>query len=118
LPGLLLWARRSGDIRSTAARLADCGPAVSSSRAAARRAAAGCGQLHVVSRRRKLNKDLLFVCGAVSRVFSRLNFVAKIISVLLVGRQEGHPVCIKKLSGGVLAWLSVWSEVQTCIRPS
>jgi len=33
---------------------------------------------------------------------------------LLVGRQEGHPVC-KKLSGGVLARLSVWSEVQTCI---
>ena len=25
---------------------------------------------------------------------------------LLVGRQEGHPVC-KKLSGGLLAWLSV-----------
>jgi len=36
---------------------------------------------------------------------------------LLVGRQEGHPAC-KKLSGGVLAWLSVWSEVQTCIYPS
>ena len=35
---------------------------------------------------------------------------------LLVGRQEGHPAC-KKLSGGVLAWLSVWSEVQTCIWP-
>jgi len=33
---------------------------------------------------------------------------------LLVGRQEGHPAC-KILSGGVLAWLSVWSEVQTCI---
>jgi len=33
---------------------------------------------------------------------------------LLVGRQEGHPAC-KKLSGGVLAWLSDWSEVQTCI---
>jgi len=30
---------------------------------------------------------------------------------LLVGQQEGHPAC-KKLSGGVLAWLSVWSEVQ------
>jgi len=30
---------------------------------------------------------------------------------LLVGRQEGHPAC-KKLSGEVLAWLSVWSEVQ------
>jgi len=36
---------------------------------------------------------------------------------LLVGRQEGHLVC-KKLSGGMLAWLSVWNEVQTCIWPS
>jgi len=36
---------------------------------------------------------------------------------LLVGPQEGHLAC-KKLSGGVLAWLFVWSEVQTCIRPS
>ena len=36
---------------------------------------------------------------------------------LLVGWQEGHPAC-KKLSGGVLAWLSDWSEVQTCIWPS
>jgi len=36
---------------------------------------------------------------------------------LLVGWQEGHPAC-KKLSGGVLAWLSDWSEVQTCILPS
>jgi len=33
---------------------------------------------------------------------------------LLVGWQEGHPAC-KKLSGGVLAWLFVWSEVQICI---
>ena len=36
---------------------------------------------------------------------------------LLVGRQEGHPAC-KKLSCEVLAWLSVWSEVQTCICPA
>ena len=36
---------------------------------------------------------------------------------LLVGWQEGHPAC-KKLSGGVLAWISIWSEVQTCISPS
>jgi len=36
---------------------------------------------------------------------------------LLVGWQEGHPAC-KKLSDGVLAWLSVWCEVQTCILPS
>ena len=37
--------------------------------------------------------------------------------MLLVGQQEGHPAC-KKLSGGMLAWLSVWSEVQACIQPS
>jgi len=37
--------------------------------------------------------------------------------MLLVGRQKGQPAC-KKLSGGVLAWLSDWSEVQTCIWPS
>ena len=37
--------------------------------------------------------------------------------MLLVGRQEGHPAC-KKLSGEVLAWLSVWIKVQTCIWPS
>jgi len=36
---------------------------------------------------------------------------------LLVGRQEGHPAC-KKLSGGVLALLFVWSDVQICIWPS
>jgi len=35
---------------------------------------------------------------------------------LLVGQHDGHPAC-KKLTGGVLAWLSVWSKVQTCIRP-
>jgi len=36
---------------------------------------------------------------------------------LLVGRQEGHPAC-KTLSGVVLAWLSVWGEMQICIWPS
>jgi len=35
---------------------------------------------------------------------------------LLVGWQEGHPAC-KKLSSGMLVWLSVWSEMQTCIWP-
>jgi len=34
---------------------------------------------------------------------------------LLVGRQEGHPACKKHKSGGLLVWLSVWSEVQTYI---
>ena len=36
--------------------------------------------------------------------------------MLLVGHQEGHLAC-KKLSGGVLVWLSVCSKVQTCIWP-
>ena len=52
-------------------------------------------------------------------------FAAKIIndpvpSVLwccLVGWQEGHPAC-KKTEWLSVAWLSVWSEVQTCIWPS
>jgi len=30
---------------------------------------------------------------------------------LWVGHQEEHPAC-KKLTDGVLVWLSVWSEVQ------
>jgi len=37
---------------------------------------------------------------------------------LLVGRQEGHPACKKHKSGGVLAWLSVWSEVQVAHGPA
>jgi len=36
---------------------------------------------------------------------------------LLVGRQEGHLACKKNLSSEVLVWLSVWSEVQTCLSP-
>jgi len=50
----------------------------------------------------------------------RLSYVTDVAFsalMLLVERQEGHPAC-KKLSGGVLAWLSVWSEVQTCTQPS
>jgi len=30
--------------------------------------------------------------------------------MLLVGRQEGHPAC-KKVSGVVLVWLVIWSDV-------
>ena len=52
--------------------------------------------------------------GGISSAVSNFAFSAL---TLLVGRQEEHPAC-KKLSGGVLAWLSVCSEVQTCIWPS
>jgi len=43
--------------------------------------------------------------------------IAKICECVKELWQEGHPAC-KKLSSGVLAWLSVWSEVKTCIWPS
>jgi len=45
-------------------------------------------------------KDIKLVEGVQHCAFSALT--------LLVERQEGHPAC-KKLSGGVLAWLSVFS---------
>ena len=53
--------------------------------------------------------DLVFSSFCISFAFSPF--------MLLVGHQEEHPAC-KKLSGGVLVWLSVWIEVQTCIWPS
>jgi len=37
--------------------------------------------------------------------------------MLLVGQQEGHPAW-KKLSGGMLAWLFFWGEMQICICPA
>jgi len=49
--------------------------------------------------------SFLFIAVPIYIAFSALT--------LLVGWQEGHPAC-KKLSGAVLEWLSVWSEVQTC----
>ena len=52
---------------------------------------------------------MCYVTGYTRYAFSAL--------MVLVGRQEGHPAG-KKLSVLVLAWLSAWSEVQTCIWPS
>jgi len=60
--------------------------------------------LKVAGKEGLLNRNILYTSA-----FSALT--------LLVGRQEGHLAC-KKLSDGVLVWLSVWSEVQTCIWPS
>jgi len=62
------------------------------------------------AQRLNISKERLFSnCDLMSYAFSALT--------LLVGRQLGHPAC-KKLSGGVLTWLSVWSKVQICIQPS
>jgi len=57
---------------------------------------------------------LTYLSNNIDRQYAAFAFSAL---TLLVGRQEGHLAC-KKLSGGVLAWLSVWSEVQACIWPS
>jgi len=59
-------------------------------------------------------------CQVDSEIFIFTDYtylLPSMLLTLLVGRQEGHPVW-KKLSGGVLAWLSVWSEEQTCMLPS
>jgi len=58
-------------------------------------------------------KSLSFVAVALRFSLSSFLYDAFSALTLLVGRQEGHLAC-KKQSGGVLAWLSVWSEVQTC----
>jgi len=55
------------------------------------------------------------VAGSCSVCVRRRMFCCALM--LLVGWQEGHPAC-KKLSGGVLVWSSLWSDVQTCIWPS
>jgi len=66
-----------------------------------------------------LKTEEKLLLGSVHKDYCMLQLCCTAFSALtlLVGRQEGHPAC-KKPSGGVLAWLSVWSEVQTCIWPS
>jgi len=55
--------------------------------------------------------------GAWQEVFTDWLVITFIAVTLLAGQQEGYPAC-KRLSGGVLAWLSLWREMQTCIWPS
>jgi len=49
-----------------------------------------------------------YVCSIVDNSICCNSVFAFSALMLLVGRQEGHPAC-EKLSGGVLAWLPVWS---------
>ena len=72
-----------------------------------------CPGLHGWASTRKVKRACVRVCVC---VFVSEKFAFSALT-LLVGQQEVHPVC-KKPSSGVLAWLSVWSEVQTCIWPS
>ena len=59
---------------------------------------------------------------ALFSMFSLFNFSSIFPGALqcfdAVGWAAGRASGLQKLSGGVLAWLSVWSEVQTCICPS
>jgi len=57
---------------------------------------------------------VVVVISCFNSVFVKVAFSAL---TLLVGRHEGHPAC-KKLSGGLVAWLFVWSDVHICIWPS
>ena len=66
----------------------------------------GCPGSKAVKRSLLLNKTVKLTLIKLHFAFSALT--------LLVGWQERHPAC-KTLSGGALAWLSVWSEVQTGI---
>jgi len=70
-----------------------------------------------ISQKHRLKRHKIF-CACYRRLWLRppITYTYSVLSVylafsaltLLVGRQEGHPAC-KKLSGEVLAWLSVWS---------
>ena len=69
----------------------------------------------------KLHNELLLLLLPVTVKLNFFSWLGRSVpSVLwrcwLGGRNGIRPV--KKLSGGVLAWLSVWSDVQTCIWPS
>jgi len=61
--------------------------------------------------------ERVYACSVIDYICLQCFAFAFSALTLLVGWQEGHPAC-NKLSGGVLALLSVWSEVQTCTRAS
>ena len=97
-----------------------------------------CGQRHVDSWHIRLNTDLLknnttrfflrHSVGSVRWQFFLLCvpyhltsvfwclFLPSVLWRCWLGGRKGIRL-VKKLSGGVLAWLSVWNEVQTCIWP-
>ena len=62
--------------------------------------------------------DICYLVNSILNIFLHtLDFVPSVLWRCWLGDRKGiRPV--KKLSGGVLLWLSVWSEVQTCIWPS
>ena len=60
----------------------------------------------------------IFKVGIVN-CYQRIVFILMIMCLCaanVLGGRKG--IRLYKVSGGFLAWLSVWSEVQTCIWPS
>jgi len=70
---------------------------------------------HVVLRGFYRNRLISVDCWTLKFLLLLFSSECRSALMLLVGRQEGHPACKKNW---VLAWLSVWSEMQTFIRPS
>jgi len=59
----------------------------------------------------------LCVCVCMAAVSNEYWVMSSVLWRCWLGGRKGiRPA--KKLSGGVLAWLSVWSEMKTCIWPS
>ena len=58
----------------------------------------------------------MYVTNTWKQYLISLCLLTYLLLTWLGGRKGIRPV--KKLSGGVLAWLSLWSEVQTCICSS
>jgi len=62
--------------------------------------------LYLSSDFKALYKSCIVVVVVVIIIIITIKQCAFSALTMLVGQQEGHPAC-KKLSGGVLAWLSV-----------
>jgi len=78
-------------------------------------------------RKNSLHALITFLCvEATACAFSENLFCFALLCFLsvclqcieAVGWAAGRASGLQKQSGGVLAWLSVWSEVQTCIWPT
>jgi len=69
--------------------------------------------MDILPYRKHLENSMTELSGSIANMFLltySLSLCAFSALTLLVVQQEGHAAC-RKLSGGVLAWLSVWSEV-------
>jgi len=66
--------------------------------------------------RASMNKTEVMISGEWQKVMQKAARIpcGATVEVLLIIQ---YSVLVKEPSSGVLAWLSVWGEVQICIRP-